>query len=336
VLSGILLGFLWQKNKGAFQETQAHLIDRAFFLLIIAHPLIALMHAANQSLLAALGQLYITDVIAFCVVMGSMLVPKIPLGERFLLSLAINFLSTVASLKWESDSVPLVILRDALFGSYQVVPPYSHLPYLPWFSLYLFGTCVGEVIAGSRLRSKSGRNFQILIGCSIAALALATLMRVTYKLLTGYHMLVDEDLLYYALFASPFQKFPPGPFFVLLYLGLGMGMLSLTCLLDRNFRISKHVALLSILGRNSLLVFVVQEGVYFLVLNQFVRFSSATAISFWPLYFIASLALIVAAAKLLDRIRPSRYLTVGYPRLLHLMRTQSNAIIQPRKYKHAS
>ena len=322
VLSGILLGFLWQKNKGAFQQTQAKLIDRAFFLLIIAHPIIALMHTAEQSVLAALGHLYFTDLVAFCVVMGSMLVPKISVGMRLLLLLAVNFLSTAASLKWEPNSVPLLIFRDSIFGSYQVGLHYSHLPYLPWFSLYLFGTCVGEVIAGSHFGRKSGRTFHILIGCSITALALAMLMRIIYKLLTEDQILFDGDLRYYALFASPFQKLPPGPFFVLFNVGLGMGMLSLICLLDRTVRISKLLALLSLLGRNSLLVFVVQEGVYFLLLNRFVRFSSPSAISFWPLYFIASLALIVAAAILLDRARLSGYMTVGYPRLLHLMREE--------------
>jgi hypothetical protein len=154
-------------------------------------------------------------------------------------------------------------------------------------------------------------------------LASAVLMRVTYKMLLASTVIVDDDLLYYNLFASPYHNTPPSPHYLLLFIGLGMGVLSIVYALSKAARAEPYLAPLSTVGRNSLAVFVVQEGMYFYVLYQLARSTSLVAVNMWPLYFLASLTVVAAVALVADRLRVSRYQTLGYPRFLHFMRIAS-------------
>ncbi len=319
-LSGILFGVLSQMQAGDFEKTRNHVIDKALFMLVIAHPLMALMHTAHNSYLSAFGHAYITDTIAVCVIMGSILVPTMTLGTRFFLSFVVYVVSTAVWVTWEPESPLLLVLRDFVFGSNQPDFSAATFPYLPWFSLYLFGTGVGEVLARSSSRGQNGRTLRVLMGCSVTALASAVLMRVIYKMLLASKVMVDDDLLYYNLFASPYHNTPPSPHYLLLFIGLGMGLLSLVYALSKTARAEPYLALLSTVGRNSLAVFVVQEGMYFYVLYQLARSTSLAAVNVWPVYFLASLAMVAAVALVADRLRVSRYQTLGYTRFLHFMR----------------
>lgn len=322
VLSGILFGVLSQMQAGDFEKTWNHVIDKALFMLVIAHPLMALMHTANKSYLSAFGHAYITDTIALCVIMGSILVPTMTLRKRFFLSFVVYVVSTAVWVTWEPDSPLLLVLRDFLFGSNQPDFSAATFPFLPWFSLYLFGTGVGAVLARSSSSERNGGTLRFLIGCSVTALASAVLMRVIYKMLLASMVMVDDDLLYYNLFASPYHNIPPSPHYLLLFVGLGMGVLSSVYALSKTARAEPYLALLSTVGRNSLVVFVVQEGLYFYVLYLLARSTSLAAVNvLWPVYFLSSLAVVAAVALVADRLRVSRYQTLGYPRFLHLMRT---------------
>ena len=320
-LSGMLFGLMSQIQAGDFEKTRHHFIDKALFMLVIAHPLMALMNTAEKSYLSAFGHAYVTDTIAVCVLMGSILVPTMTLGTRFFLSFVVYVVSTAVWVTWEPESPLLLVLRDFVFGSNQPDFSAATFPYLPWFSLYLFGTGVGEVLARSSSRGQNGRTLRVLIGCSITALSSAILMRVTYKMLLASAVIVDDNFFYYNLFASPFHNIPPSPHYLLLFIGLGMGVLSIVYALSKTARAEPYLALLSTVGRNSLAVFVVQEGMYFYVLYQLARSTSLAAVNVWPLYFLASLAVVAAVALVADRLRVSRYQTLGYPRFLHFMRT---------------
>ena len=322
-LSGILFGLMLQIKAGDFEETRNHFIDKALFMLVIAHPLMALMHTANKSYLSAFGHVYITDTIAVCVVMGSILAPTMTLRKRLVLSFVVYVVSTAVWMKWEPDSPLLLVFRDFVFGSNQPDFSAATFPFLPWFSVYLFGTGVGEVLARSRSRGRNGRPLRFLIGCSVTALASAVLMRVIYKMLLASRVIVDDDLLYYNLFASPYHNIPPSPHYLFLFIGLGMGVLSIVYALSKTARGEQYLALLSTVGRNSLVVFVVQEGMYFYVLYILARSTSLAAVNVWPIYFLASLAVVAAVALVADRLQVSRYQTLGYPRFLHFMRTAS-------------
>jgi len=323
-LSGILIGLMSQIKAGNFEETRNHFIDKALFMLVIAHPLMALMHSSNKSYFSAFGHAYITDTIAVCVLMGSILVPTMALRKRFLMSFVVYVLSTAVWMKWEPESPLLLVLRDFVFGSNQPDFSAATFPYLPWFSLYLFGTGVGEVLARSSSRGQNGRTLRFLIGCSVTALASAVLMRVIYKMLLASKVIVDDHLLYYNLFMSPYHNTPPSPHYLLLFIGLGMSVLSIVYALSKAAWAEPYLALLSTVGRNSLVVFVAQEGMYFYVLYQLARSTSLAAVNVWPLYFLASLAVVAAVALVADRLRVSRYQTLGYPRFLHFMRIASH------------
>ena len=321
-LSGMLFGLMSQIQAGDFEKTRNHFIDKALFMLVIAHPLMALMNTAEKSYLSAFGHAYVTDTIAVCVIMGSILVPTMTLRTRFVVSFVVYVVSTAVWVNWEPESPLLLVLRDFVFGSKEPIFFFAAtFPFMPWFSLYLLGTGVGEVLARSSSRGQNGRTLRVLIGCSVTALASAVLMRVIYKMLLASTVIVDDDLLYYNLFASPYHNIPPGPHYLLLFIGLGLGLLSIVYALSKMARAEPYLALLSTIGRNSLVVFVVQEGMYFYVLYLLARSTSLAVVNVWPVYFLASLAVVAAVALVADRLRVSRYQTLGYPRFLHFMRT---------------
>ena len=113
-------------------------------------------------------------------------------------------------------------------------------------------------------------------------------------------------------FFSPNQKYPPSPAYVLSWGGLGLAVMTCFAWLDERGRASALLSALALLGRASLVAFVVQYFVYYVVVCSL----HLPASGLWPAYLCLSVLVIYGVSAFWDRYLGNDYLTVGIPRLI--------------------
>jgi hypothetical protein len=108
------------------------------------------------------------------------------------------------------------------------------------------------------------------------------------------------------------QKYPPSPTFLLGSAGLGFAILAAAAWVEDRGLFRSAFAILALLGRASLVVFVGQYFVYYV--GFFLLRLPMSPL--WPIYFAVSVLINLACAWLWDAKFSNRFLTVGLPRLL--------------------
>ena len=147
LISGMMLGLLYQTHSTSFDNIRLKLIDRALFLVIVGHLLTIVAHIPFAGgLQAALRWGFVTDTIGFCIVAGCLLITHLRLRMRAIAAVLIYAVSLVAIFAWEPHGWFAEFAKETLFGRFMApVRVYAdNFPLLPWFSLYLVGTCLGE------------------------------------------------------------------------------------------------------------------------------------------------------------------------------------------------
>jgi uncharacterized membrane protein len=193
-----------------------------------------------------------------------------------------------------SDTLASVLFRSAV-----------GFPLVPWLAVFLAGTCLGELV-GKRL-AFAGSAAGILGLLSSACLAGASLLALVHLRARHGAALAGSAL---AALVSPMNKHPPSAAYLLLYGGLALAGLLLLFRLDAAGRAHRLLRESARVGRHSLVVYVLQFGVYF---------SGVTLLPIprtvpWPLAFGGSLAAVYAIARLCERAGlGNAALTAGYP-----------------------
>jgi hypothetical protein len=296
VLSGLLIGFLSVRSPGSLPNLTVKLMDRGLFLLLPAHAIIVIAH------LVIFGHarfVFITDAIGICILVGPWMVARFSSLARAVLGIGLMAFSWRIYLTWDPASSSGRWLHAVLFGD----PPFKNgwltFAILPWLGAYLVATPLGEALAKWR---RAGQPFILRLGgVALAAIAAgAALHLLGRKASPGLHA-----------FLSAGQKYPPSPAFVLTSGGLGLcGTASFAWIEERKL-FPSLLAAVALLGRCSLVVFVLQYFVYYVVVYSLhLAWSPA-----WPAYLVASVAFIFGVAYWWDRHLGNEYLTVGLARL---------------------
>ncbi|HEY0190206.1 MAG TPA: heparan-alpha-glucosaminide N-acetyltransferase domain-containing protein, partial [Kofleriaceae bacterium] len=90
VLSGMMAGFLYAMRPDSFRATRVRLADRGLFFLTFGHVVIALAHEPRLGRLDwAMYEVFITDTIAFCIIVGPLLVEALRPRTRLMLGAAL-------------------------------------------------------------------------------------------------------------------------------------------------------------------------------------------------------------------------------------------------------
>ena len=294
LISGLLLGFLYQTRGRERRQMQRKLFDKGLFLLTIGH---AVMVGAYiyywGSLGDALCQEFITDSIGVCIMIGPLLVVGLTLSSRLLLSLALYSLSWLIIWYWHPRLIPLEIIEEVMFGAFGV-PLWLHhsFPLVPWFSLYLAATCIGEQVGIFALANDASAIKSLLTRLALGCLFISLLLKSGYLLFVTSSATPPDSLLWAV--TRPFQKLPPSPGYFAFYGGMGL-------LILRGFIELEHIntgrillKVASIVGQTSLFAFFVQSYLYFTVLDAL----SSPQTPFWPLYFLGSFALLCVACMM--------------------------------------
>jgi uncharacterized membrane protein len=306
-ISGVMLGILFSTRREKYAATRSSFIRRGIFLLTAGRLLIYLAHIPMAGgWREALHWGFMTDAIGVCIIAGPLLIDKVSKWGRVAFGLTIYFVSWVPALVWVPSELPLVLIRETLFGSYASdLRFYTDVfPLLPWLGLYLVATALGEYWGDELTQGRSESIGPMARRVGFTALACA-------GALVGARILADRlfpgsvDMTLRGLL-SPQQKLPPGPVYFLFYGGWTF-LLLFALMRCRRFRaVERLSAAAEVLGRNSLFAFIAQYIVYFGLFPLLV-FPGA---SIWPLLFVTSVMVIWVLAYLWDKAKLNRYLTM--------------------------
>lgn len=315
LISGCVLGYQFTARKAQFGTFCAHLVDRAFFTIIFGHVAIALFRAPNFGLVTALSHAYITDTLAFCVIFGVYVISKIESNVRLTIGMFLGLGSWYFWLTWTPHNASMLLARSVILGQpFGTTDPFFYHPLIPWFGLYLVGSSVGEWIGHFNVQDlwvASRRLFRV----SAAVVSGVIGLQVVRLLMRQVDLLSSSGE--WHNYIPNFTKYPPGSLYFLFYGGLAL--LILSALLADNSRpfwdrISK--SFLEPIGRNSLVIFVLQFALYNTMLYLFLKLITVPVPVIALASFPLSLGIIFGVARLCDRIKISRFLTTGMPKVV--------------------
>lgn len=309
ILSGILLGYFYVIKRESFQSVIWDFLDRGFFILFVARLLILLAFVPRDGFIGSFRNVFITDAIAFNIIVGPMLVSRLNRPSRLGLACICWAASWIIMISWNPASFSWEFVKEGFFGEW--LDPHIHalnftFPVAPWFGLYLVGTVIGETL-GDRLRAgktDTVARFLMLGGLFNVASSLAA---KTVFLVGKKYMLwsIFTTFLAYAL-TSPTQKSPPSLAYFCFYGGCGTTIIGLSLYLERSNLFPSFARLTALVGRNSLLVFVGQYYIYYV----FFHFMNLGYSAFWPIYFFLSMVCVVALALVGDVGNLNKYFKV--------------------------
>lgn len=324
LVSGMMLGLL-RTARADFTRMRDKLIDRGLFLLIVARPLIAIAHIAlvKDWQQAFIDIVYITDTVGVSLILGALIAERVGDWGRLWLGLAVLATSWTANIAWSPDFPGGQLVEELLFGRLQGDSLLSNFPLLPWFGWYLIGSGVGALVVRAHADGAGRAAARVLFRAAAVSAVVAAIAKAAESPLR----LASSDLMTAvgrtASLMSVREKLPPGVTYLALYgalSALGVGMVLRWG--DRIGASSRPATAiwraLAMLGRNSLLAFVLQFYVYSAV-HLLPKPPAWTA----PAYFALTVAVLWAAIAACDRLRLNRMFSVGFARLAHARRQRA-------------
>jgi uncharacterized membrane protein len=309
LISGVMLGLLYETRPERFRRHRLLLADRALFMLTVGHFLIMVANAPRlDSVSETLQRGFITDALAVALLLGPSLVVYLSRRARAMLALILFAGAWLLAIRWTPANAFDEVVRYLLVGSYPNDTPHN-FPLLPWIAVYVAASSLGHWIGEQLAKGQQRRVERTLLAWGGAAMGFLAL----FKLCQWTLALPSSPLLF--VLASPWGKLPPSPAYLLLYGGLALVLLASALFVERRGLVQPLFKWATLLGRASLVVFILQFYVYYSLLLTL----NLPYTPLWPLVFIALLLGITALAKVWDDGANNRYLTIG---LRHFVTTR--------------
>jgi len=310
LISGSMLGLLSAtRSTERFARVRDKLMDRGLFLIIVAHALIVVAHLPlRDGPRAWMRWGFITDTIGVCLVFGPAIVRRLSASARLALAGTMYTVSWWLVPAWHPTLLVARFIKDTVVGPMGTSTRLYNFPLLPWFAVYLAGTALGGEMAKRRARGESSVHLVLEVGSAAAAVAAVCIAFVVAThpsalIPTGDEFTRLSDL------ASPFQKLPPAPLYLLGYGGLALMMMGALMWAEEHALGMRALRAASLVGRASLFVFILQYYVNF-VIAPLLHLPDTR---WWPLFFAGSLAVIYMATTAWMAAGLNRLITVGYP-----------------------
>jgi uncharacterized membrane protein len=322
LVSGFLLGFLYQHRQEDWGSVRIHLVDKAIFMATVAHLLIALFVAAKTTM--AIGHGHITDTIALCVLLGTFVIPRTTPRLRLALAGALYGVSWIAWLFWDPTIPVWTVLKGVFIGAPTEDASIFWFPLIPWVSLYLFGSWLGGYAGSQNVKELHTSVAIRLIQIGIGTAVLGMVIRVVDQFL-GQHVSPKPQAILHAS-ASLYQIYPPSPAYLLLYSGMSVVMIGVLYMCERAWRGQLVAKVLEDLGQSSLIAYVLQFLVYYTAIFLLVTKTDLMPTSLWPVYFLTSVLFLLLLVKMSRRAGLNGFCTVGLPFILQHWAQRSGPI----------
>ncbi|RKH27044.1 DUF1624 domain-containing protein [Corallococcus praedator] len=281
VISGLMLGLLHSRSRD-FGPLRQRLQRRGLFLLTAGHLLIVptCRFWAGESLYL-LRILPVTDTLGLALLVGPWVVTRLDGRTRAWLGMGLFVASWAVTLCWWPESAVAQTLKEAFFGQRELHVFLSSFPVVPWMGVYLVGSMFGEWLGTWGRADVKGvsRRFEYV------GLGVATFGGVLMVLhIAVHHLWHGAGFTTLMALTSQGQKYPPGPAYVALYGGTVLAVMGLLMRAEQAGHLSRYLRAASVIGRHSLLAFVLQFYVYYVGL-YLLRLPYSPL---WPLLFVAT------------------------------------------------
>ncbi len=295
VISGSMVGYLFATHPETFGRVRATLAKRAVFFLTAGHLLILGAHARSlNDLTGSARMLFVTDTIALALLLSPRLLripPRVRLAGAvavYAASCALVYLSEPHGLAWRIVKDTFVGIDGDGFWEYNV-------PVLPWLAVHAAATVLGPRLAEPLSRTGRMRIEQLLASVGCAVVAMGAVVRLFCLFLVDHVMAPGGRAAFVARqLASPWQRVPPSPVHLLLFSGLALLGISVVFALERRGVLASLLAWLTVLGKTSAFVFILQFYVFYVIVPALVPLSLTMA----PFVFFAAMLAIGEAARI--------------------------------------
>lgn len=309
VVSGSMLGLLSVVQGERFAALRTKLVDRALFLLTVAHVLIAASRLSYQvHPVDALRMTFMTDTLAVSVLAGVWLIGRTSRRVRVLLGVA-SFVSAWALLYWWAPtSTGVSLAKDVLTGGMPDRVLMYSVPLLPWFGVYIAATAFGELLGDCYVARHAHLVERYMGALGVSAVTAAIVLDKAGGA-WARTLAPSQARTFWMAVVSPWSKLPPSPTYLLFFGGTGMLLIAAVTAIAYRGHAHAFVREAAIVGRSSLAVFVIQFYVFFTLLGAL----HLPYTPWWPVFFAVGLALNVAFAHWWDGHDLNRYLTMRLP-----------------------
>lgn len=310
IVSGTLLGFFYATKRHRFAEVVRSFANRGLFLLTLGRVVVCCGNIVwSGGLWESLKYVYITDTVAMNLIIGPFLVQRMRPQTRLGFAFGLILVSWSVVVLWTPSAWFSELIKEVIFGDYEY--SYFHnlhyaFPLLPWFSLFLAGTCLGEKLAAHRSGAGMGNWHVYFAKVGIASMGLALLLKVIYWLGRPGLLKLGVTAANAYVLTGLKQKSPPSLPYFLWYGGMGVLMIAAVSKLQGWPRLAWYFRWASTVGRNSLLVFMLQYFVY----NTLLAALHPKRTAIWPVYFAISVVFLAAVARAWERRGGNRWLTL--------------------------
>lgn len=315
LLSGFVIGYLLRGNSRG--DVTWSLVDRGLFLLLVVHFLLGLNELGYGSLTAwVFGKVMITDVIgiALCI---AVLIRGASTAALFIAGLTLCLFSWVIAMTLDVQSEPMRLAGAILFHLRSVPDRMIDAAVVPYLGMFLLGMSLSSYCRNALLNGESAwlaRRFAAIGGGAIV-LVIAGILAWHF----GKGSLPEtwrEPHMVTLLRATlhPGNKAPPSPAYLLFYGGCGM-LIAATFFHGRPRWLVRPIAeRAAVIGKASLLCFIVQDWLLLLVPHAF-GFEHVTFAPFWLGYLAVCVVILFYLSRQWMRLDGNRFFTIGLKRI---------------------
>jgi uncharacterized membrane protein len=314
VISGFLLGYIYETRQHRLGDFGLKLIDRGLFLLTIGHVIILLAYLAiADGVAGALRYGQVTDAIGLAIILGPILIVRWPIRARVGVAVALFIACWLAIAFWHPPATSGQWIKHTLFGTVTPGNQWSYnFPLLPWLCLYLAATAIGQHIATLRRAGREHQTARVLLTYAAAGFAISVAAKAAFW---GVALFIapSSDLFSVLIaFTDPLQKFPPGLGFFAATGGAALLLLTVVFFAEQRGWFTRGLKFASMIGQHSLFVFLVQEHVY---VTWLWLLDPPYSRVLWPLLLVATIAVVLGITVLWDRVGGTHYFTVGFGKI---------------------
>lgn len=314
LISGSLLGYVYEMRDRQLGKFALKLMDRGLFLLTAGHLIIMaayISYAGGIRPAATYGQ--ITDAIGIAIIIGPLLVTHVGAKGRILIGLSLFVLTWIAIAFWEPQAAAGQWLKDTLFGAeLERRSRWGYnFPLVPWVSLYIIATALGQHLAKLRKRGDDRKLNRRLFIFAAVGLGATLAFKLFWRAADSFFDIdTSSSSLGYVVYSltNVQLKWPPSPAYFVFNGAISTALLAVLFFFERKGLFSKILRLLSTIGQNSLFVFLFQEHVYVSLLWM----ANPPLNQWWTGIFVFTLFINVAAVYVWRRFAATGVFTVGF------------------------
>jgi hypothetical protein len=315
LLSGFIAGYVLRSD--AHGRAAITLVDRALFLLIVAHLLMGWHLLPDLTTFEWLFlRVTVPDAvgIALCI---AVLLRHAPAIALVALSVCVFTLSWAIGATGEAEA-PWARNAGAVLFHMRNAGMHAHVEFAlaPYLAMFITGMAISgglhrHLVADDRRAITRRLMFLGGTGVAIAVTGAAAWIALHDLLIAAFDAPTIELM---RSTINPTHKWPPSPAYFLFYGGLGLLMAGVLFSGRPDVLVRSIVRRASVIGRASLMCFIVQDWLLFFAPAAF-GFDDIASVPFWLLYVSATVLMLYALSSAWGRIRGNRYLTVGLKRL---------------------